>query len=338
VTAALVISIASSAPGDGVASSGDSGAQSRHARVAGAVHSAPEVGGGYAHSVKRAFSPRGSVTVKQDLGTSGAVHSERVIPGKASANLARADEHMRTASAAIGARSEQTAGSSVLPTALNPAYQVGQTASPERPGLGRRTAARTSEVALRSGGEANFAGHLSGRVGTTVSASAAWKTVARSERCPARKGLRFYIAATNLWYNKMGAARVGHPTNRVNGTSRCPRYLARVMRSKARAARVRYERWHRYHYAWREWLPAVWQRLARCETGVRWDWDSGSYVSAFGIYRPGYAEDAHRIGNLSWDETKRKLGRLPTPREQYEAALSHFRAHGGFDGWGCRGA
>ena len=108
------------------------------------------------------------------------------------------------------------------------------------------------------------------------------------------------------------------------------------MRSKARAARVRYERWHRYHYAWREWLPAVWQRLARCETGVRWDWDSGSYVSAFGIYRPGYAEDAHRIGQFSWDETKRKLHRLPTPREQFDAALLHYRAHGGFDGWGCR--
>ena len=44
-------------------------------------------------------------------------------------------------------------------------------------------------------------------------------------------------------------------------------------------------------------------------------------ATAFGIYRPGYADDAHRVGNLSWDETKQRLGRLPTPREQYEAAL-----------------
>jgi len=118
----------------------------------------------------------------------------------------------------------------------------------------------------------------------------------------------------------------------------CPRYLASRWRSKAHAARRAYERWAHYHYAWRDWLPAKWYRIARCETGVRWDWDSGSYVSAFGIYRDGYADDAHRIGQLSWDETKRRLGRLPTPREQFNAALSHYNAHGGFSGWGCRGA
>jgi hypothetical protein len=110
---------------------------------------------------------------------------------------------------------------------------------------------------------------------------------------------------------------------------------------------VRYERWHRYHYAWWEWLPAKHQRVARCETGYqggtgpggsRWDWDSGLYVSAFGIYRPAYDDDAHRAGNLGWDETIRKLGRYPTPREQYQAVESHRAAHGGWSGWGCRGA
>ena len=139
----------------------------------------------------------------------------------------------------------------------------------------------------------------------------------------------------------MGAGRAGL---RLNGhLPACPRYLAKVFRAKAIAARHAFERWHAYHWDWRSWLPVVWQRLGACETGYGkrpgdWTWDSGQYVSAFGIYRPGYADDAHRIGQLSWDETIRKLHRLPTPREQFDAALSHYREHGGFDGWGCRGA
>src|SRR3990167_2800279 len=116
----IAFSIASSTPGGMVVPSGDSGAQSRDARVAGAVHSGAEVRGGYA----RAFQ-RGSVTPKQDLGT--------FAP-------------------------DQTAGSSVLPTALIPAAStpIVRFAVPGLSG-GRRTAARTLEVALQSGGEANYA-------------------------------------------------------------------------------------------------------------------------------------------------------------------------------------
>jgi len=99
-----------------------------------------------------------------------------------------------------------------------------------------------------------------------------------------------------------------------------------------------------YQYDWQTWMPrgSKWYRVASCETGYgrdpNWSHDSGTYVSAFGIFRPGYADDAHRVGNMSWDETVRARGTVPTPREQYEAALSHYRAHGGFSGWGCRGA
>jgi hypothetical protein len=85
-------------------------------------------------------------------------------------------------------------------------------------------------------------------------------------------------------------------------------------------------------------LPPNWLAVAICESGhnpPNFAHDSGTYVSAFGIFRPGYADDAHRIGNLSWDETLRARGEPPTPREQYEAALSHYREHG--DGWGCPG-
>jgi hypothetical protein len=94
-------------------------------------------------------------------------------------------------------------------------------------------------------------------------------------------------------------------------------------------------------------MPAKHQRVAACETGhqggtgpggSRWDWDSGTYVSAFGIYRPAYNDDAHRVGNLGWDETIRRLGRFPSPREQMQAVDSHRAAHGGWSGWGCRGA
>jgi hypothetical protein len=155
--------------------------------------------------------------------------------------------------------------------------------------------------------------------------------------------VRFYQDRMNHWKIKMGATTLTSSTTTLG----CPRYLAHVLQRKARAARLTYERWVEYHYAWRKWMPAKHQRVAACETGYqggtgpggsRWDWDSGTYVSAFGIYRAGYNDDAHRIGNLGWDETIRELGRYPTPREQMQAADSHRAAHGGWSGWGCRGA
>lgn len=145
----------------------------------------------------------------------------------------------------------------------------------------------------------------------------------------------FYSRRVAFWRSRMGTTDIRRRPRRL---SRCPLYLGHELRLKAHATRARAEAWRAYHFDWRSWLPAVWYRLARCETAVRWDWDSGTYVSAFGIYRAGYADDAHRIGHLSWDETLRRLGRLPTPREQYLAALSHYHANGGFSGWGCRGA
>jgi len=134
---------------------------------------------------------------------------------------------------------------------------------------------------------------------------------------------------------------MGAQPSRVRPANGCPRYLLTLWQRKARAARLAFERWHAYHYDWREWLPAKWQRIGACETGYgrrpgNWRWDSGTYVSAFGIHRDAYRNDAHRVGQLSWDETLRKLKRYPTPREQFKAALSHYREHGGFSGWGCR--
>jgi hypothetical protein len=151
--------------------------------------------------------------------------------------------------------------------------------------------------------------------------------------------VRFYQRRANEWRVKMGAPTYPVPA----ALTRCPRYLAGVYKRRAHIARKAYEVWHHYHYDWQAWLPAKHRRVGACETGYGrepgdFTWDSGTYVSFAGIYRPGYDDDAHRIGNLGWDETKRKLGRIPTPREQMQAVDSHRAAHGGWSGWGCRGA
>ena len=164
---------------------------------------------------------------------------------------------------------------------------------------------------------------------------AAASEVTKSETlrpCTARAGLRFYSRRYNEWRGKMGA---GVPKGREAGDAACPRYLANLMRSKARAARVAYERWHFYHYRWDHWLPAKWFRIARCETGVNWRHSNSSYEGAFGFAKQ------------SWDSFKYradpKAGPYPqdawqaTPRQQYEVALAIYRVFG-FSGWGCRGA
>lgn len=92
-------------------------------------------------------------------------------------------------------------------------------------------------------------------------------------------------------------------------------------------------------------MPAKWVRVGRCETGGtagataagNFAWDSGVYVSAFGIIRSGYADFAHAVGLRSWDETWIEKGRLPTPREQWRVADALQRRYG-FGAWGCGGA
>ena len=103
------------------------------------------------------------------------------------------------------------------------------------------------------------------------------------------------------------------------------------MRAKARAARLEYKR----QWNWRAWLPENWYRLGVCESGQdppNWAHDSGTYVSAFGIYRPGYRDDARRSRTPDW---RRPWRGVPTPWQQWQAALSHYRTWG--DGWGCPG-
>lgn len=134
----------------------------------------------------------------------------------------------------------------------------------------------------------------------------------------------------------MGAAQPAkYRPSRESRTGRCPRvrHLAVVARTRARHAHRVYLRWWR-EYAWWDWMPAKFYRVARCETGARWDWDSrqfdaqghyvGGYVSAFGIYWPAYESIRHWTGHN-------------TPREQYNVAAS-IQSRYGWGAWGCGGA
>lgn len=166
-------------------------------------------------------------------------------------------------------------------------------------------------------------------------------SMAAPDRClSARRAVPFYRAHTWERQSARGGA-LADRTPVVRGKScQWARYAARTWSARATAARLSLERWLQYHYAWREWLPRNWRALGACETGYgrepgNWYHDSGTHVSAFGITRHNYAVNAARIGLLSWDETRRRLGRYPTPREQYLNALSHLATYG--DGWTCPG-
>lgn len=84
-----------------------------------------------------------------------------------------------------------------------------------------------------------------------------------------------------------------------------------------------------WQWKYRKWMPAVWQRLAQCESGANppnWRHDSGTYTGAFGFYigswqdyrYPGYPARASQA----------------TPWQQYRVAL-RIHARFGFTGWGC---
>jgi len=123
----------------------------------------------------------------------------------------------------------------------------------------------------------------------------------------------------------MGARPATHPS--PSGRS-CPRYLARVLRGKARGQHRQYLRWS-HEWEWQRWLPAKWYRIARCETGVRWDWNSGTYQGAFGFYWGTW--DAYRLPGMPSEAY------LATPRQQWVVA-ERVRAVHGYGAWGCANA
>lgn len=165
------------------------------------------------------------------------------------------------------------------------------------------------------------------QTGMANGAAASQSGPSRSLTCrSARKGLRYYQRAEHRWRNRMAQETQGAEKPRTCARAQ---YLAERWRVKARAARLAFARWHSNEWNWRAWLPSKWYRIARCETGVRWDWNSGAYQGAFGFavsswdaFRlPGYPSEAY----------------LATPHQQYEVALAIWRRYG-LSGWGCRDA
>ena len=153
--------------------------------------------------------------------------------------------------------------------------------------------------------------------------------VGREGDCPDdRGGLAFYKSRARFWAHKMGAGVTAPVAGEPRATCPLVHRAVKFWREKAASNRLRYQAWA-YQYDWRSWLPAKWVRVARCETGVRWDWNSGAYQGAFGFavsswdaFRlPGYPSEAY----------------LATPRQQYEVALLIWRRYG-LSGWGCRNA
>lgn len=91
---------------------------------------------------------------------------------------------------------------------------------------------------------------------------------------------------------------------------------------------------YRRQWDWQSWLPDKFARVGACETGYGhapgdWHWDSGRYVSAFGIYRPAYDQFASALGLPTWDGRR-------SPWEQFMVANS-IRARFGWGAWGCGG-
>ena len=151
--------------------------------------------------------------------------------------------------------------------------------------------------------------------------------------CPgSRAAIRFYRAAFSEHRQAMGLDTAPVFVRERCGTAR---RRATEWRSKAYKARLALASWVAYQYRWEQWLPSNWQALGACETGYgrrpgNWNHSNGSFVSAFGISRSIYDSDAAYMGAPPWDDRN-----PPTPRQQYLAALGHYKRFG--DGWGCPG-
>lgn len=153
-------------------------------------------------------------------------------------------------------------------------------------------------------------------------------------KCPsARRAVVYYRARTWQWQHRREARRSDSTPITRGRSCHWTQYVLSVHRARARSSRKAYQLWS-YHWEWEKWLPDKWARIGACETGYgqrpgRWDWNSGTYQGAFGFYHG------------TWDQYKSagapSEAYLATPREQYQAALNVYAAHG-YGAWGCSGA
>jgi len=148
----------------------------------------------------------------------------------------------------------------------------------------------------------------------------------------AQKAVRFYRAAYLGWRAKMGAGPV--EGSRPEAGS-CPRYLSRVLRAKAHAARVAYQKWHRAHVLRYRALYEKW----RCIHEHEGAWNSNTGNGYWGGLQMDWGFQ-HTYG----PEFIRRYGladRWPV-WAQLEAAERAFHGFAGYGGrgyspWGTRG-
>lgn len=147
------------------------------------------------------------------------------------------------------------------------------------------------------------------------------------QKCPKLKqGIAYYQHKTWAIQDKFGVRRTEVSKHNIVSC----KYALWVR--NAWKWRAKHEN-HVLQHRWQLWLPSKWYRLAICETHLNWQHQNGSYVSAFGISRREYDNDAAYNKAPPWNDVK-----PPSPWYQYQAALGHYARFGGFSGWGCRGA
>lgn len=150
----------------------------------------------------------------------------------------------------------------------------------------------------------------------------------------AEKAIVFYRSKTWELQKKLGQElRATNYPERRKGACGYKRYLVGIWRDYAASTRVQWKA-YLYDYAWWIWLPDKWQRIGACETGYgkrpgQWTWNSGRFQGAFGFYYGTW--DAYKPTGAPAD------AHLATPRQQYQAALNVYAAHG-YGAWGCGGA
>lgn len=89
-----------------------------------------------------------------------------------------------------------------------------------------------------------------------------------------------------------------------------------------------------WQYQYKVWMPAIWQRIAHCESGTRppadpnWKHNSGTYQGALGFHYDSW----DRFNSFGYPSE----AYLATPWQQYKVALAIYNYKNyKFSGWGC---
>jgi hypothetical protein len=150
----------------------------------------------------------------------------------------------------------------------------------------------------------------------------------------AQKAIVYYRG--NVWRYQKQLDKPRSETNfpeRIKNACAYKRWSVDRWQTRANNWRKHYDNYI-YDQAWWQWLPDKWQRIGACETGYgkrpgQWTWNSGTYQGAFGFYYGTW--DGYKPAGAPSEAY------LASPRQQYQAALNVYNAHG-YGAWGCGGA